>query len=185
LEEIRDGAFREDLYHRIAVIPIRVPPLRDRGDDVLLLARRFLERFSSGYRDRAPILQPSAEQILRAHPWPGNVRELRNLMERLAIMHDAVEVTADDVRGLLPPEEAEPAPAGESGGSASLSQQWKAKQQKEEKELLAETLREAGWNVTLAAEKLGIDRASLHRKMRRYGIARPGRRGGDAEGGTT
>jgi two-component system nitrogen regulation response regulator NtrX len=177
LEEVREGAFREDLYHRLAVIPIRVPPLRERGDDILLLARRFLERFSSGYRERPPVLEPEADDVLRQHPWPGNVRELRNLMERIAIMHEGVRVGAAEVGAWLPaarPEGA--APAEGEDASTSVSERWKSKQRREEKELLQETLRDAGWNVTLAAEKLGIDRASLHRKMRRMGIARPGRR---------
>jgi len=262
-EEIREGSFREDLFHRIAVIPIRVPPLRERGEDVLLLARRFLERFCAGYRERPPALDPGAEAVLREHPWPGNVRELRNAMERVAIMHAGVRVSAEEMAAWLAGPEwtaagvapgvapgvasggaAGGAAAGAAGGAAAgmgsgvsgglpsgtssnvasgsttgapagaapggatgsgaagpaaspqtgpeagaesgtgpgttpLVEQWRLRQREEEKRLLEETLREAGWNVTLAAERLGIDRASLHRKMRRFGIERPGRRSTD------
>lgn len=224
-EEISDGSFRPDLYHRIAVIPVRVPPLRARGDDILVLARGFLARFSAGYREHPPALDRGAEDRLQQHPWPGNVRELQNLMERIAIMHAGVSVTAEQMSDYLrepvwhpapdragaelragaesragaetrvaaptarpvPPDRHRPAADSTSapdptsaGGSApagsSLAGEWKARQREEERKLLEGTLVDAGWNVTLAAERLGIDRASLHRKMRRFGIHRPGRR---------
>lgn len=176
-EEIRDGSFREDLYHRVAVIPIVVPPLRERGRDILLLLARFLLHSSAGYREAPPILEPDTQERLLAHTWPGNVRELRNLAERLAIMHDRLRVSAADLDRYLAPPEMPGASPSTRGQAGSISEEWKSRRSEEERTLLDTVLKEAGWNVTLAAERLGIDRASLHRKMRRFGIARPGRRG--------
>mgnify|MGYP000266774119 CR=1 FL=1 len=169
-EEMRGGRFREDLYHRIAVIPIRVPPLRDRGDDILELFEEFL-RASALTAGRSEIaVEPSARRLLNSYRWPGNVREMRNLAERIAIMHTSSSLSAEDLHGLLlptpqNPEEAyEPSLAGIRG-----------RQRESERELVERTLGEVGWNVTSAAERLGLDRASLHRKMRSFGIVRPGR----------
>jgi two-component system, NtrC family, nitrogen regulation response regulator NtrX len=177
VDEIRKGVFREDLYHRIATIPLRVPPLRERGDDILLLSVRFLARFSAGYRRSPPALDGDARRALRAYAWPGNVRELRNLMERIAIMHDAPRVTGSDLERLLArhllagagPDAPPPRPAD------GIARQWRSRLQGEERAMIEAILQECGWNVTLAAQKLGIDRASLHRKMRRLRIDRPGR----------
>jgi two-component system, NtrC family, nitrogen regulation response regulator NtrX len=179
-EEIREGTFREDLYHRVAVIPIVVPPLRERGRDILLLLARFLATFSAGYREAPPIIEPDAQERLLAHTWPGNVRELRNLAERIAIMHDRLRVSAADLDRYLAPPEMAGAGHAARGQAGSISEEWKSRRSEEERALLETVLKEAGWNVTLAAERLGIDRASLHRKMRRFGIARPGRRAGES-----
>ncbi len=206
--EIREGRFREDLYHRIAVIPVHVPSLRERGRDVELLAEHFLARFSAGYRPAPPVLETSARTALQRHTWPGNVRELRNLMERIAIMHPGASLDGTDIEGLI----AGPGRVRHTGGTDSLTpgvagrregaeaagdgKAWspqrsdvtgpavesqaagsplRSRIRSEERALLEAALEEAGWNVTLAAERLGIDRASLHRKMRRLGIRRPGR----------
>jgi two-component system, NtrC family, nitrogen regulation response regulator NtrX len=178
-EEIRDGSFREDLYHRVAVIPIVVPPLRERGRDILLLAARFLMHFSAGYREAPPVLEPQAQERLLAHAWPGNVRELRNLAERIAIMHDRLQVSGEDLDRYLTPPEMPGGGHAARGQPVSVVDEWKTRRGEEERALLGTVLKEAGWNVTLAAERLGIDRASLHRKMRRFAISRPGRRGGE------
>lgn len=178
-EEAKKARFREDLYHRLAVIPIRVPPLRERGADVALLAHHFLAQSAANYGRPAPRLTVAAHALLQKHPWPGNVRELRNLMERIVIMHAESEIEVELLKNYLTPRAAthgpeSPEARGESptSGIAAL---WKAKRSQEERGLIERLLDEAGWNVTLAAERLGIDRASLHRKMRRFGIERPGR----------
>jgi two-component system nitrogen regulation response regulator NtrX len=178
-EEIEEGAFREDLYHRIAVIPIRVPALRERGRDVEILAERFLGQYSAGYRRSPPNLEGEARRALRRYTWPGNVRELRNLMERIAIMHEGETISGRELeellaRPVLKMAEAAPPQAAAAGGEG-IASRWKSRVKDEERSLVEQTLREAGWSVTLAAERLGIDRASLHRKMRRLGIQRPGR----------
>jgi two-component system nitrogen regulation response regulator NtrX len=178
-EEIRDGMFRKDLYHRVAVIPIVVPPLSERGRDILLLAVRFLAHFSVGYREAPPVLELDAQERLLNHTWPGNVRELRNLAERIAIMHDRLRVSAEDLDGYLAPPERSGAalPTQMRGGSSA--EDWNGRRGEEERARLDTVLKKAGWNVTLAAEQLGIDRASLNRKIRRFGIVRPGRRVGE------
>src|SRR2546422_2927158 len=95
---IRVGRFREDLYHRLAVVIVRLPPVRERGADVLLLAHHYLERACSEYGLPLKVLTPDAEAALHAYSWPGNVRELANLMERVAVLSDAEQVTAAALR---------------------------------------------------------------------------------------
>ena len=182
---IEDGSFREDLYHRVAVIPIQVPALRDRGDDVLLLAQHFLREFSRDHKRQPPELTDSARRALASHGWPGNVRELRNLMERISIMHPQPVVEGTDLSQLLRPQR----PESVGRGNPAVTESSRARDlaalhdesSEQERALVVRTLEGCGWNVTRAAGRLGIDRASLHRKMRRWGIARPG--SGKEEGG--
>jgi DNA-binding NtrC family response regulator len=163
--EIAAGRFREDLYYRLSVVPVVVPPLRERPDDIPLLAEHFLARAAADNR-RPPIrLGASAVAGLRAYEWPGNIRELRNLMERIAIMSDAEELDGEVLASYLP-EAAVPGEAGEAGLRGRI--------EAAERVVLLEELEAAGWNVSAAAKRLGIDRASLHRKMKRHGIARGG-----------
>jgi len=166
---IESGRFREDLYYRLNVVPIRVPPLREREGDVELLARHFLRTFcaENGLPERG--LTEDALKLLSSHHWPGNVRELRNFIERVVIMLDREEIDANDLLALEP-------------GLASCTRQQKADRgtlrsrlEEEEERSLREALEETGWNVSEAARRLGIDRASLHRKMKRYGIRRSGK----------
>jgi two-component system nitrogen regulation response regulator NtrX len=166
---IAEGSFREDLYHRIAVIPLRVPPLRERGSDIDALADHFLRRFSANQGRQPPAFTGPAHDLLRTHGWPGNVRELRNLMERIAIMHPTATVERSDLEPWLSSGERR------AEGSAGLVHQWKDEQRQTDRERILRTLEEAGWNVSRAAERLGIDRASLHRKMKRLRVERPGR----------
>ena len=134
-------------------------------------------RFSAGYRRVPPTFDAAARALLLRYPWPGNVRELRNLMERIAIMHPAPEVNGTELEELLLPRTMGTSrdATAEAPTTEGHVEQWRARFRKEEAVLVEQTLQECGWNVTLAAQKLGIDRASLHRKMRRLGIDRPGR----------
>lgn len=168
---IAEGRFREDLYHRIAVIPIRVPALRERGADIELLAAHFLAISARSYSRRPPQLVDSARSLLRSYRWPGNVRELRNLMERIAIMHPSEVVQGEDLHHLLPDAPLEKAP---SEPADSLVMQWDLERREQERERIRQILEQSGWSVTKAAQHLGMDRASLHRKMSRLGIRRPG-----------
>src|SRR6516162_1049873 len=158
---VKSGDFREDLYFRLNVLPVAVPPLRERKADIGPLASHFLARFAEA-EGRAPMnLTDDARELLEEYHWPGNVREMRNLMERAVVLVKDDEVTAADLNPWLesPPEE------GEDAGL-------KGKVARSEIESIRRALEAADWNVTQAAAGLGIDRTNLHRKMRKYGIAR-------------
>jgi len=158
---VKSGDFREDLYFRLNVLPVAVPPLRERRADIAPLASYFLERFAEA-EGRAPMtLADDARELLEEYHWPGNVREMRNLMERAVVLVKEDVVTAVDLNPWLesPPEE------GEDAGL-------KGKVARSEIESIRRALDGADWNVTQAAAGLGIDRTNLHRKMRKYGIAR-------------
>jgi two-component system nitrogen regulation response regulator NtrX len=158
---VKAGDFREDLYFRLNVLPVAVPPLRERKADIGPLASHFLERFAEA-EGRAPMtLADDARELLEEYHWPGNVREMRNLMERAVVLVKDDVVTAADLNPWLesPPEE------GEDAGL-------KGKVARSEIDSIRRALDAADWNVTQAAAGLGIDRTNLHRKMRKYGIAR-------------
>jgi two-component system, NtrC family, nitrogen regulation response regulator NtrX len=168
---IASGAFREDLYYRLAVLPLHVPPLRDRDDDVALLADAFLSRFCAEHGRAKTSLGPDALARLRAHRWPGNVRELRNLMERLVILGPASSSTAADIDALL-----RPASGGGSPSNTVPEPQLRPlgeALEDYERALVEQALRAERGNVAAAARRLGLDRANLHRKMRRLGLQRP------------
>ena len=139
------GEFRRDLYYRLAVFPIRIPALRERGDDVLLLADHFLERFRQELRKPRLALASGARAALRRHDWPGNVRELQNVMERAAILNDG-EISAADL-GLPAAKDSDP---------------------KQERARIESTLRACKWNKNDAAHKLGISYRTLLSKIHAY-----------------
>jgi two-component system nitrogen regulation response regulator NtrX len=169
LEEIRRGAFREDLFYRLSVIPFEIPPLREHQEDIPLLARYFLQSFCQEYGKPEKDLSPEAMELLVEYQWPGNVRELRNVIERLAIMVAAKTIQPLDLasslrRGGLR-REVWPTPDGTLRDARSRF----------EREFILRRLEESQWNVTKAAERLGIERSNLHRKIRAYGIEGSGR----------
>ena len=155
------GEFRRDLYYRLNGVPLHVPPLRERKSDVPLLAHHFLARACAAEDMPAKRLTPEALAVLEEYRWPGNVRELRNLMERAAILVEGLEVRAEDL-----------APWLETGPTAEESSGLRGEIERREVEAIRRALEQANWNVTQAAAGLGIDRTNLHRKMRKYGIAR-------------
>jgi PAS domain S-box-containing protein len=158
LDDLRGaGQFRDDLYYRLRVVPIRVPPLRDRAQDVALLARVFLARAAGTH---ARELSPEALELLTAYPWPGNVRELRNVIEYLCCVSSG-EITADD----LPPE----IRAG-SGRTLEIGRPPARISDDDERARIHDALRQTRFHRGHAAELLGIDRTTLWRKMRRLGI---------------
>jgi DNA-binding NtrC family response regulator/tetratricopeptide (TPR) repeat protein len=169
------GRFRPDLFHRLAVVVLVLPPLRERGDDVVLLARLLLDRFARGYGVAPKTLAPDAEEWVRRHPWPGNVRELGHAMERVTLLHDGSRLDARALAqlagapsprraGETPP--ASSAPVAASGGPAAPSES------EEARELRAALVRSGG-NVLGAARLLGVTRDTVRYRMRRHGIARP------------
>jgi two-component system nitrogen regulation response regulator NtrX len=161
--EIRRGAFREDLYFRLAVVPIEVPPLRDRTEDVPILARHFLAEASARFGKRARTLTPAALEALQSHRWPGNVRELKNVIERVVILAKGDEIRPEDFHLRRATDDAvQPVPTPD----APLKQ---ARDEFERQYILAALKRYRG-NVSRTAEMLQIERSNLYRKLKSYGI---------------
>jgi len=158
-EAIEAGTFREDLYFRLNVIPIRVPPLRERDGDVLLITEHFLRYFAAETGRRPKRLSTSAQNAFQSYPWPGNVRELRNVVERMTILVDSDTVEASDLQL----------------GTRDLKSEATNLTLREarddfEREYILRKLRELGGNVSRTAEALGVERSNLHRKLNQYGI---------------
>jgi len=162
-EEISRGNFREDLFYRLNVIPFYVPPLRDRKEDIPLLARHFFKEFSAAYSRRPREMAEDAIETLMRYSWPGNVRELRNVIERLVIMNPTVQKIE---RKHLPPLMHREG-ARNSGGFSTLHQARAAY----ERDYILKKLDENHGNVTRTAEVLGLERSHLYRKMKTLGIA--------------
>lgn len=162
-DEIAKNAFREDLFYRLNVIPFYVPALRERTEDIPILAAHFLRRFSEEYGKRGKEFSPAATEVLLAYPWPGNVRELKNLVERLVIMCPSPRIEPHH----LPPELFR-------GASKSPQKPYESLQEARsayEREFVLRKLEENRWNMTKAAASLGLERSHLYRKMRSLGIA--------------
>src|SRR5499425_1950234 len=162
-EEISRGNFREDLFYRLNVIPFYVPPLRERKEDIPLLARHFLKEFSAAYSRRPREITEDAIETLSRYSWPGNVRELRNVIERLVIMNPTVHKIE---RKHLPP-----LIHRESGRTASGFSTLHQARAAYERDYILKKLDENHGNVTRAAEVLGLERSHLYRKMKTLGIA--------------
>jgi DNA-binding NtrC family response regulator len=166
---VQEKKFRSDLYYRISTIPLRVPALRERAEDIPVLARQLLAGLAGDLGRRGLRLSPDAERALTAYSWPGNVRELRNVLERAALLcgHDALE--ASDLRFGTPlQQQAEGArlvPSDGSGSELTLEEL--------EKLHIERVVRELGGRVTEAAQRLGIPRSTLYQKIKRYGIPLP------------
>jgi two-component system nitrogen regulation response regulator NtrX len=176
LTEIRAGRFREDLYFRLNVIPIFVPPLRDRQDDIPALAEYFMEGFAREYGRRMKSLDESAIVRLQAYSWPGNVRELRNVIERLIIMVPDDTIAARDLT-FLGSDVLTHAIGGSPGGPTLPLHE--ARDQFE-REYILRTLAAQQGNMSRTAEALGVERSNLYRKMRAFGIA-PNRKAEEEE----
>jgi DNA-binding NtrC family response regulator len=158
--------FREDLYYRLAVVPIRIPPLRNRGEDVALIAEQFLDRFRRELRKPRLRLATGALEAMRRHSWPGNVRELQNVIERAAILHDG-EITAADLALSGGIRSSQAAGVDLDGSLPEVSS--RAVESVERAKIEA-TLRECRWNRTAAADRLGISYKTLLTKIRAYAL---------------
>lgn len=155
------GRFREDLYYRVAVVVLQMPPLRERGDDVLLLARTFLRRFAAeANRNPAPQFGPAALRALQRHDWPGNVRELENRVRRAVIMAEGKTITPEDLELTDP---------GETVAARTLREVREAA----ERAAILGALRRHHWRVAPAAQELDVSRPTLYELMNRLGIHRP------------
>jgi transcriptional regulator with GAF, ATPase, and Fis domain len=162
---IREGKFRADLYYRLNVIPIRIPPLRERRDDIPLLVGHFLERFTSG----AKTVSDDAMEVLVGYDWPGNVRELENVIERAVILSRGQQITAEDLNVSIFPERLRKRAAAAAPGDAGLGVSGLTLDEVERRYLI-QTLEETGWKKKQAAEVLGINPSTLYRKLQRYGM---------------
>ncbi len=168
---IKKGEFRIDLFYRLNVLTINLPPLRDRGDDVLLLAQHFLKSFAQEYECPLDGFTPEAEELLRRYKWPGNVRELRHAIERITLLSDGTKVTVEELEQTL-----------ESETPIILSEKEETKQLKieipphgitleeAEKTVILEILNRYGWNKRRACRTLKISRPRLDRKIQLYGL---------------
>jgi two-component system, NtrC family, response regulator AtoC len=160
---IAEGKFREDLYYRLNVVAVELPPLRERRDDVPLLAEHFVRRLARKYGWPNLALTPDAMQALCGQPWPGNVRQLQNALARAAILTRGRVILADDLR----------LPAGQTQ-QAAPSLCLKEILAETERRVIAEALAQTGWNRTRAAELLRISRRQLFDKVQEYGLHAPG-----------
>ena len=160
--EVHEGRFRDDLYYRLNVINIRIPPLRERREDIPLLAQEFLDRLSHELGRPVSGISDEALRLLMDHEWPGNVRELENAVERALVTCKSGVLVADDLAFLR----AAPAPAAGPSLPAGLSLQ------ELEKQYIAATLQRLEGNVKATADALGIDRSTLYEKIKRYEIPR-------------
>jgi DNA-binding NtrC family response regulator len=154
---IKEGRFREDLYYRLNVINVTIPPLRDRREDIAELADYFLEKYSRKLSKGIGGFRPEVQESMMGYAWPGNVRELENVIERAVILCDSDNIGPDD---LSIPAVAAP---GEDGVGASLEER--------ERDYIVRVLREFNGNQSKASQVLGIDRKTLYLKLRRYGLS--------------
>jgi len=190
--EAERGTFRKDLYFRLAVILLRLPPLRERGDDVLLLADRFLAQFSAKYGRKVRSIEPRAREMLLAYPWPGNVRELSHVIERAVLWSQGptldtehLSLTSPGTRERwdqrapaeqpapvadVPAVPLAPAPAAAVGTPASTLPDGALDLAQWERSVIERALRDAGGNQTKAAQRLGISRDTLRYRLKKFGI---------------
>jgi two-component system, NtrC family, response regulator AtoC len=182
---IAEGRFREDLYYRLAVVPILLPPLRDRREDIPPLVQHFVEKYNRRLGKKVEGIDDDALQLLMAYAWPGNIRELENLMERSVLFADGPRIEASALPDALRERGAAPAgpiaavgPLGAiaAPSGASMKEIVRQAQAELERELITRALEETGGNVTRAAKRLQISRKSLQVKMKELGLR-------DTEGG--
>lgn len=159
LEEVKKGNFREDLYYRINVVPVYVPPLRERRDDIPLLVEHFISLITVEYGMKPKKIERGAINILMDYHWPGNVRELKNIIERLMIMVRGDVIEKGDVRSILTQKT-----------DYTVYSTLKEAREAFEREFILKKLEENNWNISKTAESIGIDRTNFYRKLRYYNI---------------
>jgi len=167
--EIQAGRFRDDLFYRLNVVPIFVPPLRERRADIDCLTEHFLARYTSEYGHRTKRVDPAARVMLRSYGWPGNVRELRNVIERVVIMVPGPVVTAQDLEFLNTASGRPETPSVQAEGPRRLHEA----RDRFERNYILHALSEQRGNITRTAVALGLERSNLYRKMRSFGIRPP------------
>jgi len=166
--DVKDERFREDLYYRLKVVEIELPPLRGRREDIPALAHRFLEEVTERLgRDKKRIGEDALARLVR-HPWPGNVRELQNVIEQAAVLASGTEIGAEDLH--LPEEDPDTPAAGADVSSLAFSDAKKSVVERFEREYLLAALRRHGGNISRTAESIGMVRQSLQQKIRELGL---------------
>jgi two-component system nitrogen regulation response regulator NtrX len=170
-EEIAEGRFREDLFYRLNVVPVRLPPLRERREDIPELVNHFLARFAAERRIQTPELSKDAMAALQAHDWPGNVRQLRNIIERTLILTPGDRVGCIEV-DLLPPEVVETQGSSGLGGAsmAIMGSPLREARESFEREYLKIQIRRFSGNISRTASFIGMERSALHRKLKALGL---------------
>ncbi len=164
----KEGTFREDLFYRLNVVPVAMPPLRERQGDIPLLVSHFLVFFCQKYNLLTKKIASEAMHELQSYRWPGNVRELRNLIERLVILSDSDLITSEHVRNYLS------SPSKNLEEMPSLCQTFEDFKRESEKLFLTKKLVENGWNVKRTAQVLEMQRSNLYKKMEKYGLTKAG-----------
>jgi two-component system nitrogen regulation response regulator NtrX len=170
-DEIAAGRFREDLFYRLNVVPVRLPALRERREDIPELVSHFLARFASDRRMNSPTISAEAVAALQAHEWPGNVRQLRNIIERTVILAPGDRLARIDV-DLLPPEilENQSVAGGSSATMAIMGSPLREARESFEREYLKIQIRRFSGNISRTASFIGMERSALHRKLKALGI---------------
>jgi two-component system nitrogen regulation response regulator NtrX len=166
---MREGHFREDLYYRINVIPITIPALRDRREDIPLLVDRFVEIAARQVGVPHPAIDADAMVRLMSYHWPGNIRELRNVIERAVLLSEGGVITVAQL-----PREFGENPAGSGASAEGRPQEGVERVEQFERAMLLRGLEENGWNVSATARKLGLSRDQVRYRMEKYGVVRPG-----------
>ncbi len=157
--EVREGRFRADLFWRLHVLPVSLPPLRERGEDILLLARHFLARFAEEEGRRPMRIGADAERLMLSHSWPGNVRQLQNVLRQIVVFHDAAELSADMLAPLLPPEQGTAVPRPQAGPPRLRVL---------ERQAIEEAIASCGGSVPRAARLLGVAPSTIYRKRQAW-----------------
>jgi DNA-binding NtrC family response regulator len=173
-DEVRKGKFREDLYYRLNVMPVLLPPLRQRRDDVPLLLQYYIELFNDEFRKKIRRITPKAIDALKAYGWPGNVRELRNAVERAMLLADADELTDD----LFP---MTGSPLARLSGPVELPAEG-VNLEELERSLVVQALERSGWNQTRAAALLGLNRDQIRYRIEKFKLEKPAGSGAAAIG---
>lgn len=164
-KEMEEGRFRQDLFYRLNVIPLRIAPLRERKEDIPLLADRFLKEFSIKEGEPAKTMAPEVLVLLTEHTWPGNVRELKNITERLFIMTPTNVIAASDIPALFRESDPSLPVQPEAFADSYKEAKWKF-----EKRYIEKKLKEFDGNISRTAEAIGLERSNLHRKIKSYGL---------------
>ncbi|MFC1631472.1 sigma-54 interaction domain-containing protein, partial [Candidatus Omnitrophota bacterium] len=169
---IQEGSFREDLYYRLNVVPITLPTLRERKEDIPLLANYFLDKYSKELNSKVKAISPEAQEVLDSYPWPGNVRELENIIERVLTLATHSNILPEDLPGDLRAgnQGADQVQAQSTATTASSGVTLPQAVQDLEKELIVRALNDTDWEVNPAADKLGVTRRILKYKMDTLGI---------------